>query len=83
MQYRNPVTPNVAPAVLERGDLVESAVAAAGKVAAAAGGRMDEGVASVNTPSADAEYQAFLSFQDVGAQNSERALGGRRATRKR
>jgi hypothetical protein len=29
----------------------------------------------------EAEYQAFLAFQDTGARNSKRALGGRRATR--
>ena len=32
---------------------------------------------------ADAEYEAFLAFQDIGAKNSERALGGRRANRPR
>lgn len=29
----------------------------------------------------DAEYEAFVAFQNVGADNSRRALGGRRATR--
>ena len=32
---------------------------------------------------ADAEYDAFLAFQDIGAKNSERALGGRVARRPR
>jgi hypothetical protein len=39
--------------------------------------------AAVEQAAADAEYEAFLAFQDIGAKNSARALGGRRATRPR
>jgi hypothetical protein len=45
---------------------------------------VDEPVdAAAERAAADAEYEAFLVFQDIGAKNSKRALGGRRATRPR
>ncbi len=42
---------------------------------------VDAGIAPATKAAAeDAEYQDFLAFQNVGAENSRRASGGRRGT---